>query len=82
MFHDSTIFAAFYFMCLFSVVRQFHEINDLFFLSSDAGHYLGMDVHDSSMVKNERLLQPGVVSNQVSYLNQFLLRTELLLGMR
>lgn len=25
------------------------------------GHYLGMDVHDCSSIKNDRLLQPGVV---------------------
>ncbi|XP_039127335.1 intermediate cleaving peptidase 55, mitochondrial [Dioscorea cayenensis subsp. rotundata] len=39
-----------------SSISSYHKLNP-----TSIGHYLGMDVHDSSMVKNERLLQPGVV---------------------
>lgn len=31
------------------------------FNPTSIGHYLGMDVHDCSSIKNDRLLQPGVV---------------------
>nr|DAD38342.1 TPA_asm: hypothetical protein HUJ06_008983 [Nelumbo nucifera] len=36
--------------------RTFHQLNP-----TSIGHYLGMDVHDCSMVSNDRPLKPGVV---------------------
>ncbi|XP_017700355.2 intermediate cleaving peptidase 55, mitochondrial isoform X2 [Phoenix dactylifera] len=35
---------------------SYHELNP-----TSIGHYLGMDVHDSAMISNDRPLQPGVV---------------------
>ncbi|XP_078444087.1 metallopeptidase M24 family protein [Wolffia australiana] len=36
--------------------RSYHQLNP-----TSIGHYLGMDVHDCSVVRNSRPLQPGVV---------------------
>ncbi|KAG1326151.1 intermediate cleaving peptidase 55, mitochondrial [Cocos nucifera] len=35
---------------------SYHQLNP-----TSVGHYLGMDVHDSAMISNDRPLQPGVV---------------------
>ncbi|KAK1277035.1 hypothetical protein QJS04_geneDACA015875 [Acorus gramineus] len=35
---------------------MYHQLNP-----TSIGHYLGMDVHDCSMIANERPLQPGVI---------------------
>ncbi|KAJ0980570.1 hypothetical protein J5N97_008825 [Dioscorea zingiberensis] len=39
-----------------SSIHSYHKLNP-----TSIGHYLGMDVHDSATVKNDRALQPGVV---------------------
>ncbi|XXG53917.1 hypothetical protein AAC387_Pa03g1928 [Persea americana] len=39
-----------------SISQSYHQLNP-----TAIGHYLGMDVHDCSMVRNDRPLQPGVV---------------------
>ncbi|XP_058084274.1 intermediate cleaving peptidase 55, mitochondrial isoform X2 [Magnolia sinica] len=36
--------------------QSYHQLNP-----TAIGHYLGMDVHDCSMIRNDRPLQPGVV---------------------
>lgn len=39
-----------------SSYRTYHQLNP-----TNIGHYLGMDVHDCSVISNDRPLQPGVV---------------------